>query len=122
MGAGWPSSQSQGGVSGGRQGREGLSTVHRRKPGSLAGTCVLGNLSSPLYVRNTALGFTQEHAGPDCSLCLECPSPSIYLAVRGSSITSSVKLSLTSTVACASTLLPEPYLLVTTLSVPLVLL
>ena len=39
-----------------------------------------------------------------------------------SSITSSVKLSLTSTVGCASTLLPEPHPLVTTLSVDLALL
>lgn len=70
-------------------------------PGCLADTWVLNNLSGPTV--------SQTHS-PCCSLCLECPFPSMFsYKTQGSSISSSVKLSLTSSGRCASAALPEPY-------------
>lgn len=81
----------------GRRGKEGKLTDHRRKPRWLCWP--LGPrhpVPPPRCLRHRALHPDQEYTGPCCSLCLECPGPSIHPARLCPSITFSVKPSLTS--------------------------
>lgn len=81
----------------GRQGKEGKLTDHRRKPRWLCWPLGPGHpVPPPRCLRHRTLRPDQEYTGPCCSLCLECPCPSIHPARLCSSITFSVKPSLTS--------------------------
>lgn len=55
----------------GKPGRKGMSAVRRRGPGSLAGTCVLGNLSSPPVSQTRGALSHPRTCWPSCSLWLE---------------------------------------------------
>lgn len=99
-----------------------MSTVRRRGPGSLAGTCVLGNLlSPPVSQTHGALSHPRT-----CCPTAPCAWSALPLLVHPtglcSGITSSVKPSQTSTGGCASVVLPEPHPVVSTLSAYLSLL
>ena len=97
-----------------------MPAVCRRGPGSLAGTCVLGNLSSP-SASQTHRALSHPRTCWPTAPCAWSALPLLVPTGLCSGITS-VKPSQTSTGRCTSVVLPEPHPVVPTLNIYLALL